>query len=82
MTPKVFRKEESIPNIEDLLTELKAGNWVYLHKVPKHPSIILNMTLGTVRGFLHKGLISYAIRRQPNAYQRSPKEKDYRLSPS
>ena len=47
---------------------LEVGRWVYLRGKVVHPSVILNMTVETVRGFLASRLISEAIDQQKEYY--------------
>ncbi len=66
MTQKVFKKGKPIQTLTSLAFEVDTGYWVYLRDIPKHPSIILNMTFKTVIGFLAKDMFYYATRRNPN----------------
>lgn len=64
-----YRKGYTIFGMNDLLWDhLNKGRWVYLRDKVVHPSIILNMTLKTVRGFVEAHLISVAIDQQKEYY--------------
>jgi hypothetical protein len=57
-----YRKGYTIFGMDELIWDhLNKGRWVYLRDKVIHPSIILNMTLMTVRGFMEAHLISEAI---------------------
>ncbi|MBE3145213.1 MAG: hypothetical protein IMZ61_15045, partial [Planctomycetes bacterium] len=47
--PKKFKKGEPITNIADLCEWVFNDGWVYLHARPKHPTIIQNMMLRTLK---------------------------------
>jgi hypothetical protein len=53
---KKFKKGEKIRTIGALVFYINAGRWIYLRGVPKHPSIVVSMTLRTVQKFLKDGL--------------------------
>ena len=55
-----FRKGEPIKSIIDLIMRLGDGDWVYLHGQPKHPSILMNMSLTTLIGFCRYGGVHVA----------------------
>jgi hypothetical protein len=55
-----YRKGEQIKSIIDLIMRLGAGDWVYLHGQPKHPSILMNMSLNTLIGFCRYGAVFVA----------------------
>ena len=64
-----YRKGYTIFGMSELLwNHLNKGRWVYLRDKVMHPSIILNMTLMTVRGFMESQLISEAIDQQKEYY--------------
>jgi len=64
-----YRKGYTIFGMSELLwNHLNKGRWVYLRDKVVHPSIILNMTLITVRGFMESQLISEAIDQQKEYY--------------
>lgn len=64
-----YRKGYTIFGMSELLwNHLNKGRWVYLRDKVVHPSIILNMSLITVRGFMESHLISEAIDQQKEYY--------------
>ncbi len=65
-----YRKGYTIFGWSALMYEhLDKGKWVYLRGKVVHPSIILNMTLMTVRGFLIAHLFCEAIDAQKEYYE-------------
>jgi len=66
-----YRKGYSIFGWSALMYEnLDKGRWVYLREKVVHPSVIMNMTLNTVKGFLERRLFSEAINQQREYYSR------------
>ena len=52
--------------LTDLLEELGKRRWVYLRDIPKHPTVIENMTLLTICGFIHRKMFYRAIETNNN----------------
>jgi hypothetical protein len=60
-----YRKGHPIYSMDTLIYEhLEAGKWVYLRDKVVHPSVIRNMTLNKVDGFLKSYLLHEAIDQQ------------------
>lgn len=59
--PKKFKKGEPITNIAELCEWVFNDGWVYLHGRPKHPSIIQNMMLRTLRILLDANMLTKAV---------------------
>ncbi len=64
MTDKahVYRKGLQITNFPQLLAWLNEGNWIYLRDKPLHYSILENMPLGTIKGYVKYGILCEAIK--------------------
>lgn len=56
-----YRQGGVIKTLAGLERELLANRYVYLRNVPKHPSIIMSMTLRTIYIFLNGGSLKYTI---------------------
>ena len=52
MRARKFRRGEPFADIGELAFWLSIGNWVYWRDRPKHPSILENQRLGTLRGLI------------------------------
>ena len=65
---KKYRKGYTIFGLDDLMTRLEKGQWVYLRDKVMHPGFIRSMTLHTVQGFINARLISEAIDQQKEYY--------------
>lgn len=52
MDDRKFQPGERIETLADLDGHLKRGRWVYLHDTPKHPKVLMNMTLHTLQQLL------------------------------
>lgn len=59
--PKKFKKGEPIVTIAELCEWVFNDGWVYLHGRPKHPSIIQNMMLRTLRTLLGNAMLAKAV---------------------
>ncbi len=54
MRRKKYRKGRQIESLGELVSFLDAGMWVYLRNTPKHPQILMNMSLFTLKLFLRE----------------------------
>ena len=63
---KKYHPGEPFEDMNALFAWLSANRWVMLRKVPKHPSIIRNMCISTVMGFMARGSITRAVRTNEN----------------
>lgn len=59
--PKKFKKGEQITTIAELCEWVFNDGWVYLHGRPKHPTIIQNMMLRTLRTLLGNAMLAKAV---------------------
>ena len=66
-----YRKGYTIYGMDELMYCLTIGKWVYLRDKVVHPSVILNMTLKTVNGFMESRLIREAIDQQREYYNKA-----------
>ena len=44
-----YRQGEGFESLQALVSWLETGGWVYLYGTPKHPRVMENMTLFTLR---------------------------------
>lgn len=66
-----YRKGFHIYGMNELIwNHLEKQRWIYLRDRVVHPSIIMNMTLKTVYGFLEARMISEAINQQKEYYEK------------
>ncbi len=49
---KKFRPGARILSLSALAKHVEFGRWIYLHGTPKHPKVLMSMTLNTLRAFL------------------------------
>ena len=61
-----YRQGDIIRTLAELEKELNAGRYVYLRDVPKHPSVIISMTLRTIQIFLRGDSLRYALLNKEN----------------
>lgn len=61
-----YKQGDTIRSIYTLLDELNADRYVYLREIPKHPSVIISMTLRTIQIFLRGGSLKYALLNKDN----------------
>jgi hypothetical protein len=52
--------------LSDLLRWLDCGGWCYWHTAPKHPRVIENMALSTLKAAIRCGVLRPAIERNPD----------------
>ena len=64
MKTSKFCKGKLVVSINQLCRLIDNNEWVYLIDRPKHPTIIANMTLRTVRGFLNHKMLWKAIKNE------------------
>jgi len=70
-----YRKGYIIFGMDSLIYDhLEKDRWVYLRDKVMNPSIILNMTVKTVRGFMDKKLICEAVDQQKEYYAKMQEE--------
>ena len=65
MSKKKFTKGRKIDSIADLVFVLQNGIWVYWEDRPKHPSILWNMQLRTLRDAVARGILYVALEELP-----------------
>jgi hypothetical protein len=58
-----YVKGEAVTSIDELLSDIHAGRFVYLNGVPKHPLWLHCMTLQTIEGFVRNRRLHHAVRR-------------------
>lgn len=56
-----FRRGELVEDIHALVAALQAGRWIYFNHKPQHPSVLMNMSLATLRGSLQAQRLRYAL---------------------
>lgn len=61
MSKRKYRKGDPFQNVEELVRWINSGNWLYWRDVPKHFSIIQNMSFGMVIRAAGNGTILPAI---------------------
>jgi len=59
-----YLKGNKITSIEELLALLELGRWVYWGSRPKHPSVIENISIATVKAALRAEMLYEAIQEQ------------------
>jgi hypothetical protein len=62
MRKKKFRPGRQLRTLNELWRASEANQWLYLHETPKHPTILVSMTIRTVAGFLRAGAIKKAVK--------------------
>lgn len=62
----IFEKGTAFGSVQELVTWLSIGGWVYWMSdgKPKHPRVIENMSLATLRGAIARGRLFEAVRRK------------------
>lgn len=58
--PKKYISGDPIVSISQVTTAALKGEWIMMRGVPKHPCVIMSMTLRTVFGFIRSGLLHIA----------------------
>ena len=61
---KVYRRGEPFRSFDALVGWLCGEGWVMLRKKPVHPRVIECMTLQVVMGFLGRGMLAKAIKKE------------------
>ena len=66
MNPKKYRAGEYITTVADINYQVSSGNYIMMRCgdrgwVPKHPSVIVSMTLHTIRGMVSHKRLAVAI---------------------
>lgn len=67
------RKIESLDTVQNMAA---GGFWFYLNGKPKHPSIVQNMTLQTVAGFIDRGMLRTAESLESGTLYRTEPDRD------
>jgi len=61
---KVFKRGKVIFSLDELVTALNKGEWVYYRTRPVHPEFIKRMTLQVIMGGLEGKLFAVAVRKE------------------
>lgn len=56
-----YRPGPCIENLHELLRAIEQGRWIYYAGSVKHPSVISNMSLATLRGAVKYGRLRWAM---------------------
>jgi len=56
-----FRKGEKITLLYDLVGLLMSNEWVYMYDRPKHPRVLMNMSLCVLQGGTRRGAFCRAV---------------------
>ena len=56
-----FSKGSKIQNLQELVDALQVGLWIYWKNRPKHPTVLWNMKLNTLRDACTQGLLYVAV---------------------
>ena len=59
--PTKYIRGPQFTNMNDLITAVFSGEYIYLHYKPQHPAVIKNMTVATLEIFVRGGSARYAI---------------------
>lgn len=62
MKRRMFKPGRPIRSIGEFIRCHEKREWVWLFNRPKHPSIIVNMSVLTVLGFIRNGALKKAIK--------------------
>jgi hypothetical protein len=63
MRTNKFRKGKLINSIPELWIYLSHRRWIYMGSRPKHPSVLMNMSLITLAGFIRRNSLWVAVER-------------------
>jgi hypothetical protein len=55
-----YRPGAVLASMQEVITAIALGRWVFLRDKPLNPSVLDNMNLCTVRGFLRRGMLRWA----------------------
>jgi len=60
-----FRPGRTLKTLNQVWEANLRRQWLYLHARPKHPSVLVNMSMVTIAGFLRAGSIKVAVENKP-----------------
>lgn len=62
MRTKMFEKGEQIKSMDELSSELRKGNYVFLNHKPQHPGWVGSMMFRTLEAYVRGGGARFALR--------------------
>ncbi len=71
---KKYRKGYTIFGLDELMSRLDKGEWVYLRNKAVHPGFIMHMLLKTVSNFIATRMICVAIDQRKEYYAKMQEE--------
>lgn len=60
MKPRKFRQGWRVVFLEEVVHAFHKRQWLWLHGRPRHPSVIVSMTVKTVEDMIRRGQLYYA----------------------
>jgi hypothetical protein len=51
-----------VETLHEVIDAARRGKWLYVGSVPKHPSIVVNMSLTTVAGMIERKALRHTVR--------------------